>query len=86
MTSTIQERMMNRLGSRYICTTNTIEEANEVIRELLYDDLGDWIEVNKAIRDRTAKYDKLIGYVGEDDEDFDYYVHEVDYVIVYRKK
>ena len=85
MTRTIQ-KTIDKLGSRYICTTMNMAEANEVIRKKTYEELGNWFEVNKAIRDHKSNYGALPIFVGEDDEDFDYYVHEIDCVIVYRKK
>lgn len=89
-------KTVERLGDRHIRTVATMSEANELVRKLVYQDLVDsgwkrntaetWIEVNKVIRDRRSRYIIIPVFVDEDDEDFDLYIHELDCVIVARRK
>lgn len=77
--------LIKRLGTRYISTHASMESANEAVRKLVYNDLKDWIEVNKAIRGKTHKYIIMPVFVDDDIEDEYNYSPEVDcYVIAKR--
>lgn len=73
-----------RLEKRYFGMRRTLCGINELLRKLIYNDLGDWIEVNKAIKNKTHNYLIMPMYEHDIDEEFD--AANVDYYIIVKRK
>ena len=73
-----------QLEKRYFGMRKTLCGANELLRKLIYNDLGNWIEVNKAIKNKTHNYLIMPMYEHAIDEEID--AVDVDYYIIVTRK